>query len=141
MSATQSHHASSSPLTDLETQQTKIRAVLLGLQDATRRAEYAQRLTEAGYSVTEAADGLTCLQHLRTNNFAVLVVEIKLKWGQGDGVIDMMFNEKSIETIPTVLLDSLQVSSPDDVRVGLSNSLSSEELVSVVKQRLAGVQR
>ena len=80
------------------------------------------------------------LEHLRTNKFAVLVIEINLPWGQGDGVIDVMFKDDAIETIPTVLLDFLQVSFSDDGQVGLSNPLSSEELVRVVHQRLAGVQ-
>ncbi|PHQ35239.1 hypothetical protein CEE69_11480 [Rhodopirellula bahusiensis] len=90
--------------------------------------------------VTESGDGLTCLEHLRTNKFAVLVTEINLHWGQGDGVIEVMTDDKAIETIPTVLLDFLQVSFSDDGAVHLSNPLSSEELVRVVDQRVARVQ-
>lgn len=116
------------------------KSLLLCVQDETRRAQYACQLIAAGYLVTESSDGVTCLEYLRTNKFAVLVIEIHLPWGQGDGVIDVMFKDDVIETIPTVLLDFLQVSFSDDGQVGLSNPLSGEELVRVVHQRLAGVQ-
>ena len=116
------------------------KAVLLSVQDSARRAEYAQRLTESGFTVIEAADGLTCMQHLRTNRFALLVVDINLPWGQGDGVIDVMSQDNTIETIPTVLLGFLQVSPSDYAQVHPATPLSSDELVRVVEQRLAGVQ-
>ncbi len=114
-------------------------SLLLCVRDNSRRAQYVRHLIAAGYLVTESGDGVTCLEYLRTNKFAVLVIEIHLPWGQGDGVIDVMSKEDAIETIPTVLLDFLQVSFSDDGQVGLANPLSSEELVRVVDQRLAGV--
>lgn len=115
-------------------------SLLLCVQDKSRRTQYVDHLIASGYLVTESGDGLACLEHLRTNKFAVLVTEINLLWGQGDGVIEVMTGDEAIETIPTVLLDFLQVSFSDDGEVCLSNPLSSEELVRVVDQRVARVQ-
>ncbi|WP_236616307.1 hypothetical protein [Rhodopirellula europaea] len=135
-----SYHSPSLACPDNDNQVDDRECLLLCVHDETRRAQYSGQLIAAGYLVTQSGDGVTCLEHLRTNKFAVLVIEINLPWGQGDGVIDVMFKDDAIETIPTVLLDFLQVSFSDDGQVGLSNPLSSEELVRVVHQRLAGGQ-
>ena len=136
----QTDRASLPASNDTEIPADDLMSLLLCVQDKSQRAQYTDQLIASGYLVTESGDGLTCLEHLRTNKFAALVTEINLLWGQGDGVIEVMTGDEAIETIPTVLLDFLQVSFSDDGEVRLSNPLSSEELVRVVDQRLARAQ-
>jgi DNA-binding response OmpR family regulator len=48
---------------------------------------YRMFLTESGYTVETAVDGLDCLAKLRSVTPAVLVLDRDLRWGGGDGVL------------------------------------------------------
>src|SRR5438067_11067086 len=54
---------------------------------------YEMFLTECGYEVEAASDGLDCLRKLRQVIPAVLVLDLELRWGGGDGVLARLREE------------------------------------------------
>lgn len=60
-------------------------------------------LSERGYQVEAAVDGLDCLTKLRQQKPAALVLDLELRWGGGDGVLDWIREERSMLGIPIIL--------------------------------------
>lgn len=60
-------------------------------------------LSECGYQVEAAVDGLDCLTKLRQQKPAALVLDLELRWGGGDGVLDWIRQESSMRGIPVIL--------------------------------------
>ena len=60
-------------------------------------------LTERGYEVETSTDGLDCLAKLRQVTPAVLVLDLKLLWGGGDGVLAWLREENRAPRIPVLL--------------------------------------
>jgi len=54
---------------------------------------YRQLLTESGYEVETASDGLDCLEKLRREMPGILVLDQELRWGGADGVIAWLREE------------------------------------------------
>jgi DNA-binding response OmpR family regulator len=67
---------------------------------------YQRFLTERGYEVETAADGLDCVRKMRRLTPAVLVLDRDLRWGGGDGVLAWLREENSISGVPVVLMAS-----------------------------------
>ncbi len=65
---------------------------------------YADYLSERGYRVATAADGLECVQRLRELHPDLLVLDPGLPWGGGDGVLAVMQEEPAIEPVPVILV-------------------------------------
>jgi DNA-binding NtrC family response regulator len=61
--------------------------VLIADGDAELSDRQRQFLTERGYEVETASDGLECLENLRRVTPDVLVLDQELHWGGGDGVL------------------------------------------------------
>jgi DNA-binding response OmpR family regulator len=59
--------------------------------------------TRMGYEVETALDGLDCLAKLRRLLPAVLVLDLELRWGGGDGVLARLREERTFAEIPVVL--------------------------------------
>jgi two-component system KDP operon response regulator KdpE len=59
--------------------------------------------TKFGYEVETAADGLDCLEKLRRRPPAVLVLDLGLRWGGGDGVLARLREESALPSFPVVL--------------------------------------
>jgi CheY-like chemotaxis protein len=64
---------------------------------------YQRFLTERGYQVETASDGLDCLEKLRRLIPAALVIDLELRWGGGDGVLARLREERTLPEIPVVL--------------------------------------
>lgn len=60
-------------------------------------------LTKAGYEVATAADGLDCLGKLRQQMPAVLVLDLELRWGGGEGVLAWLREEDVGSTVSVIL--------------------------------------
>jgi two-component system response regulator MprA len=59
-----------------------------------------------GYDVKIAAGGVDCLYQLRRLTNAVLVLDIDLPWGGGDGVLALLQDDPTLEDTPVILTTS-----------------------------------
>jgi len=76
--------------------------LLLALGDAERCQVNRQYLGEHGYEVITSADGLDCVQKVRKHRPDVVVLDLELRWGGGDGVLALLREEGG--TLPPVVL-------------------------------------
>jgi DNA-binding response OmpR family regulator len=67
--------------------------LLLAFGDAERCQVNRQFLEEQGYEVITSADGLDCVQKVRKHRPAVVVLDLELRWGGGDGVLALLREE------------------------------------------------
>jgi CheY-like chemotaxis protein len=58
-----------------------------------------------GIALRTAKGGVECLDELRRSPPDVLVLDLDLPWGGGDGVLTVMHEDASLARIPVVLLD------------------------------------
>ncbi|MHB1035498.1 MAG: response regulator [Pirellulales bacterium] len=65
---------------------------------------YRRHLWRNGFEVATATDGLQCLEKLRQFTPDVLVLEPMLRWGGGDGVLTVMFEDPDTPVAPVVIL-------------------------------------
>jgi DNA-binding NtrC family response regulator len=88
--------------------------VLIAEGDAELCAVYQRFLSERGYEVETASDGLDCLEKLRRVTPAVLVLDRELRWGGSDGVLAWLREESAPAPsgVP-VVLTATAGSSPD----------------------------
>ena len=56
-----------------------------------------------GYEVETAAGGVECLNKLRRQSNPVLVLNVELPWGGGDGVLAMLGADPTLAHIPVIL--------------------------------------
>jgi DNA-binding response OmpR family regulator len=78
------------------------RIVLVAEGDTELCDVYRTFLTGRGHEVETATDGLDCLEKLRRLNPAVLVLDLDLRWGGGDGVLAWL-RERPSPWLPVVL--------------------------------------
>ena len=86
--------------------------LLIADRDAELCEVYRRFLTERGYEVETSTDGLDCLAKLRQVTPAVLVLDLELLWGGGDGVLAWLREESPAPRIP-VLLTATAAAPPD----------------------------
>ncbi len=91
--------------------------LLIADHDAELRERYRKFLTERGYHVQTSTDGLDCLAKLREATPAVLVLDLELLWGGGDGVLAWLREERRAPRIPVLLT----ASAPDRQDMGEFN--------------------
>jgi DNA-binding NtrC family response regulator len=77
--------------------------LLIAEGDAELCGIYEEFLTEHGYAVETALDGLSCLDKLRRLMPAVLVLDLELRWGGGDGVLAWLREQRTAPRVPVVL--------------------------------------
>ncbi len=61
--------------------------LLFADDDAELCQDYARFFSARGFDVETASNGLDCLRKLRQKNPVVLVLDLQLRWGGGDGVV------------------------------------------------------
>jgi len=79
--------------------------LLIADGDAALCDVYRRFFTERGYEMETASNGLDCLAKLRQVTPAVLVLDLELLWGGGDGVLAWL-REESPAPIPVLLTAS-----------------------------------
>ncbi len=84
---------------------TKQRILLVDVDEPLLKS-YADGLTEAGFEVATATDGLECVEQLKKFDPDLLVLEPLIPWGQGDGVVSYMREEADVPLVPIVVLTS-----------------------------------
>jgi DNA-binding response OmpR family regulator len=78
--------------------------LLIAEGDAELRDVYRRFLTERGYDVETASDGLDCLKKLRRLMPAVLVLDWEVRWGGGDGVLAWLREQGATAGVSVVLM-------------------------------------
>jgi len=78
--------------------------LLVANADFATAALYSTYFSDAGYCVDTAADGLDCLTKLRQTAPHLLVLDQKLLWGGGEGVLACLREEYEKVRVPVVLL-------------------------------------
>lgn len=77
--------------------------VLIAESDADLRDIYQGFLHDRGFVVEAASDGLDCVRMLRAARPAVLVLDLELPWGGGDGVLSWLREESLMSDVAVVL--------------------------------------
>ena len=77
--------------------------VVLASGDERVRVAALGRLTDMGWEVATAADGLACVAHLRQSTWNVVVLDADLLWGGADGVVADILDGSSPD-LPIVFL-------------------------------------
>jgi adenylate cyclase len=80
--------------------------VLMADPDESLQPLYRGYLTQEGFEVIGAWSALDCVARLRERVPDVLVLEPRLPWGGGDGVLAMMGEDANLATIPVMVLTS-----------------------------------
>jgi CheY-like chemotaxis protein len=67
---------------------------------------FRQYCSRCGYDVETAAGGLECLRKLRRSSCQLLVLDVDLPWGGGDGVLALMREDPRLARIPVILIST-----------------------------------
>ncbi len=86
--------------------------LLIADRDSRLRELYRIFFSARGYEVETSTDGLDCLAKLRRATPAVLVLDLELLWGGGDGVLAWLREESRAPRIP-VLITATAPDRPD----------------------------
>ena len=68
-----------------------------------------QFLLSHGYEVEVATGGVDSLEKIRSGSALILVLDLDLQWGGGDGVLALMRDDPRLHTIPVILTSSRSV--------------------------------
>jgi DNA-binding response OmpR family regulator len=80
--------------------------LLIAEGDAELCHVYRRFFARRGWDVETASDGLDCVEKLRRVTPAVLVLDLELLWGGGDGVLAWLGEEGAKSGVPVVLTTS-----------------------------------
>jgi two-component system, sensor histidine kinase and response regulator len=80
--------------------------VLMADPDASHHQAYRERFFEEGIEVTAALGGVECIARMRERAPDVLVLEPKLPWGGGEGVLAIMGEVPELAIVPVMVLTS-----------------------------------
>jgi CheY-like chemotaxis protein len=65
---------------------------------------YQEFFASRGFSVQTASHALECLAVLRRNAVGILIIDVDLLWGGGDGVLSLMRQDNGIMRVPLVVV-------------------------------------
>jgi FixJ family two-component response regulator len=80
------------------------RTIFIGHTDMQWRNVCERLFAASGFEVASGQDGLTCIARLRTWMPDVLVVELELPWGGGDGVVAWLREQSDPWTMPVLFI-------------------------------------
>lgn len=81
-----------------------MKPTLLIAEDDVELCELYQRFfTQRGYDVETAADGLDCQALLLRLTPSVVILDLELRWGGGDGVLAWLREERGLLDVPVIL--------------------------------------
>lgn len=109
--------------------------VLLADPDRALLDTHEDVLTQHGYQVETAVDGLDCLAKLRAFRPDLLVLEPDLLWGDGAGILTLMYQEPDVPYVPVVVVSWRP--DPDGLRLVGSYPVSDYLLKPLPPARLA----
>jgi len=97
---------------------------------------YREPLLQDGFELATASSGLECVARLRERVPDVLVLEPKLPWGGGDGVLAMMGEVPQLAAVPVMVLTSCR--DPRLLEAVSRFPVSDYQLKPLAPDRLAG---
>jgi CheY-like chemotaxis protein len=71
---------------------------------ATIRERYRQVLSDLDYEVETAVGGVDCMEKLRQARTDILLLDLYIPWGGGDGVLHAMRDDRVLREVPVVLI-------------------------------------
>jgi DNA-binding response OmpR family regulator len=77
--------------------------VLIAVADAEVSGVYRKFIAARGYETETAGDGLDCLAKLRRATPAVIVLDLELCWGGGDGVLAWLREQETPSSAAVIL--------------------------------------
>jgi len=80
--------------------------VLIADADSRLLEAYRDLLTREGIAVSTAQTGPECLNRLRDFAPDVLVLELDLKWGWGEGILALMIEGTDVPWVPVIILST-----------------------------------
>jgi DNA-binding NtrC family response regulator len=80
--------------------------LLIADADAELCQDYACFFAARGFDVETASNGLECVWKIRQRKPAVVVLDLQLRWGGGDGVVAWLREEDIAHRIPVVLTNT-----------------------------------
>jgi len=89
--------------------------LLIAEGDAGLCEVYRSVLTQLGYEVEIARDGLDCLAKLRQRRPAVLVLDWELHWGGAAGVLACLREQNEDWQVPVILTETGEFSADDPI--------------------------
>jgi len=81
--------------------------ILLVEDDSFFRKFYAQKLTEKGYQIEEAGDGVEGLEKIRTKKPDIVVLDIIMPNKDGFEVLEALSQDDSLKKIPVLVFSTL----------------------------------
>ncbi len=88
-------------------------SVLLAAPESSSLWEARDLLSEEGLDVVSATSGVECINLLRDRQPDLLLLDPDLPWGQGEGVLAMMWQHADIPSVPVVVAKSDTVQADD----------------------------
>ena len=116
--------------------------VLLAAPEGSTLWEVRELLSGEGLEVASATSGVECLRQLREGRPDVLLLDPDIPWGQGEGVLAMMWQQADIPSVPVVIAKS-DTEQPSDFAAAPFTSLTATgdaapaEIVGRVREVLA----
>lgn len=117
--------------------------VLIAHSDAAFSEDCCDRLRRAGIIAERADSGIDCMEHLRSARPNVLILNLDLPWGGGDGVLAQMVADPILRTVHVVLLLGSRSEGPripaagrDIVRMSVDMPNSPNRLIRLATQLL-----
>jgi len=101
--------------------------VLIADGDGQCRRDVERFFSVAGFRVKTALNGLDCLAKLRAEQPDILVVDLDMLWGGGDGVVALLRESYYRDTMPAVLVVGSQPRQVLSDRTGVPQSCCFEK--------------
>ncbi len=77
--------------------------VLIADADADLCDLYRRFFSRHGWQVQLSRDGVECLGRLRDGSPGFLILDLQLKWGGADGLLEIMRDDPCLASVPVVL--------------------------------------
>ena len=78
--------------------------VLVAASEVTVRETYHRIFSGLGYEVETASSGVDCMAKLRQFRTDMLLLDLGIRWGGGDGVLATMRDDGALRKVPVFLI-------------------------------------
>ena len=102
-----------------ESQEKKQKSILVAEDSITMRSLLRNIIESAGYLVKTAVDGLDAFQHMKNENFDLLVTDIEMPGMNGLELTSRIRNDNVLSSTPVILVTALD--SPDERQKGMDS--------------------
>ena len=81
-----------------------MKKILIVDDSETIRQEVARALTNAGFSVVEASDGIDALERIGEGKFALVILDVNMPRLGGLDLLDRLHSDPKTTTLPVIML-------------------------------------